>query len=187
MVSLVTVAQLAAYPRTPPGLDVSGAQPLLDALSDEIRTYCGWHIAPTVTEIVTVDGSGTDVQGLPTLHLLDLLSVTDAGTALTVADVEWSTNGTMRRPGRRWTTRLRGVVAEIRHGYAETPPMLVALICEVVLGGMVVPVGVAREQSGGESVTYTTGGRDGEGVGESIALSARALRLLDRYRIAGRP
>lgn len=177
MASLVTPTQLAAYPRTPAGVDTVAAQPLLDAASEAVRDYCGWHIAPVVTETVTVDGSGAAIQGLPTLMLLNLVSISNDGTDLDVADVEWSANGTMRYCW--WTAKLRGVVAEIEHGYEETPAVVVALICEMVLRGAVVPVGVTREQSGGESVTWSP---------DNVYLSDREMRVLDRrYRIANRP
>ena len=179
MTTLVTPEQLAAYPRTPAGTDTAAALPLLEAVSDAVRDYCGWHIAPAITETVTVDGSGAEVQGLPTLWLLDVVAVFDAGTALDVAGVEWSTNGILKRPGYCWTTKLRGVEAEIEHGYAVTPPAVLALICEMVLRGAVVPVGTLREQSGGESVTWST---------DDVQLTARETRILDRrYRIANRP
>lgn len=176
MDSLVTPQQLAAYPRTPAGVDTDAAQPLLDAASEAVRDYCGWHIAPIVTETVTADGSGGEIQGLPTLMLLDLITVSSDGTALTVADVEWSANGSMRQCW--WTAKFRGVVAEIEHGYADTPAVIVALICEMVLRGAVIPVGVTREQSGGESVTWSI---------DEVYLTDREMRILDRrYRIANR-
>jgi hypothetical protein len=53
----------------------------------EVRAFCGWHIAPEVTETLTLDGPGGYVLVLPTLHLVDLVSVTNDGTAIT--DPEW--------------------------------------------------------------------------------------------------
>ena len=179
MASLVAVEQFAAYPRVvAAGVPTEGALPLLEAVSDEVRDYCGWHIAPAVTETVTVDGSGGEVLALPTLHLTRLVSVTEDGAELAVAGIEWSQAGYLRKLGGCWTSALRGVVAEIEHGYPETPPGLVALVCEVALRALTVPAGVGRESSGGESVTWT----------EPPTLLPREMRMLDRrYAIAGRP
>jgi hypothetical protein len=60
----------------------------------EVRAFCGWHIAPEVTETLTLDGPGGYVLVLPTLHLVDLVSVTNDGTAVTdpasTGTSEWS-------------------------------------------------------------------------------------------------
>jgi hypothetical protein len=179
-VALVTVQQLAAWLQRPfaPG-EEAAAQMLLDAVSDEVQTYCGWHIAPVITETVTVDGSGGVVQPLPTLRLLDIISVTESGTAVDVDGVQWSEAGWMVRPGCRWTCDLRGIVAEIEHGYTETPPAIVALICGVVARALANPSGVARESSGGESITYAVAAD-----GTASLLTGAEMRILDRrYRI----
>lgn len=167
---LATLDQFAGYwKRDLSPADAYTAELLIDMATDDIRTHCGWHIAPTVTETVTVDGSGGEVQTLPTLHLVDLIAVADDGTDLTVADVEWSVAGYMKRPGYRWTSRLRGVVAEIEHGYAEVPMGLVGLVCDLVARSMTKPPGVARESSGGESVNY-----------DLAEMTDRDIRMLDR-------
>lgn len=180
-----TLEQFAAYvQRDLSAADAATAQMLLEAVTDEIRTYCGWHIAPVATETVTVDGSGSEVQGLPTLHLVDLVAVSEDGTDLTVADVQWSAAGYLRRPGYRWTTSLRGVVAEIEHGYAEVPAGLIALTCAVATRSWTNPAGVTREQSGGESVSYAAA----DGTAAVSALTDQEMRMLDRrWSIKGRP
>lgn len=177
--ALVTPQQFATWlQRTLTPAQEAAAQMMLDAVSAEIQDYCGWHISPVITEEVTVDGSGARVQLLPTLKLLDLISVTESGTELDVDDVQWSEGGWMRRDC-RWTDELRGVFAEIEHGYADTPPALVALICGAVGRVFRNPGGVLQERAGGESVTYSYTDR-----GTPSTLTAGELRILDRkYRI----
>lgn len=178
MASLVTGEEFAAYPRVvAAGVSTANIDPLLEAVSDDIRDYCGWHIAPTLTEVVTVDGSGAEVQPLPTLHLLDVVSVTESGSAVDLAGIEWSRDGYLKRPGGWWTSALRGVAAEIEHGYPATPPGLVSLVCEVALRALVVPAGASRESSGGESVTWR----------ESAMVDLETRMLDRRFRIVGRP
>jgi hypothetical protein len=130
-----------------------------------VRAYCGWHIAPEVTETLTVDGSGTSVQMLPTLRLVDLISITNAGSVVT--DPEWSTSGMVRGC---WTSRLRGVVAEMRHGFEEWPSDLVAVIAEMVAG--IAQARVSQVTSRSHQVSF-----DLDDVAE------RQRQTLDRYRL----
>jgi hypothetical protein len=180
----VTLEQFAgAVRRSLDEFDAYTARLYLDAAIGEVQDYCGWHIAPTVTETVTVDGSGAEVQGLPTMYLLDLVAVSNDGEDLAVADVEWSQDGWLKRPGYWWTSKLRGVEAEIEHGYPTTPAALVALICDMAKPCLTNTGNVVREQSGGESVAYSA--RDGVAI--SVELTERGRRMLDRrYRIANR-
>ena len=88
-------------------------------IQETIRRICGWHIAPQVTESVTLDGSGVDLQLLPTLNLVDLIDITSDGTLVT--DPEWSRMGAVRLRGGCWTSKYRGVVATMLHGYENCP------------------------------------------------------------------
>jgi hypothetical protein len=134
----------------------------------QIRGYCGWHIAPEVTETLTLDGPGGYELFLPTLRLVDLVSITNDGSAVT--EPQWSRSG---RVGAGywscWTWKMRGVVAEITHGYEEWPEDLVALATDMVSGdsGEV----VAGLTSGPFSVRF-----------ESPA-SSRRREVLDRYSL----
>lgn len=184
--ALATPEQLAAYlkavnpqlaARVAEGGDLVEAAALeLDAASGQVTDLCGWHIAPQQTDTVTVDGSGSPIQALPTLHLVDLVSVTEDGAAVDLTDAQWSAAGYMWR-STPWTRKLRGVVAEIEHGFAETPPAAVAIVCAAAARGLTVVPGVARESSGGESVSYVPG--------EGVPLTEQEERILARrYQIA---
>lgn len=131
----------------------------------DVRGYCGWHIAPTVTETVTVDGAGCDVQPLPTKYLLDLVSITNDGTL--VEDADWSEMGLVG--GCRWTGRFRGVVAEMSHGYAAWPEDLLDVIKDLVTAAR--PGGVQAVTIGDKRVQFED------------SLTPRQIATLDRYRI----
>lgn len=189
--ALVTVEQLATYllpinpalaARLGDGGDLNAAAELeLAAAAGQVESLCGWHIAPQRTDTVTVDGSGSQIQELPTLHLVDLVSVTEDGTAVDLdgVGVQWSATGYLWRPS-VWTRRLRGVVAEIEHGYAATPPEVVAIVCANAVRGLTLVPGVSRETSGGESISYSPG--------EGVALTDQEERVLTRrYQITNRP
>lgn len=141
-----------------------------------VRAYCGWHIAPSVTETVTVDGSGGSVQFLPTLHLTDLVSISSDGTVIT--DPEWSTTGMVRGS---WTSKFRGVVATMIHGYDECPDDVMAVLANLAESGDLM-AGARQITSGPHSVTLTEAAQAG-----ASALSPGHMAVLDRYRIGSRP
>lgn len=149
----------------------------------EVRAYCGWHIAPSRDETFALDGSDANVLMLPTLHMTDLLSLSvDDQTVEVSDDIEWSVAGYIRR-GAAWTSRLRGVVVEITHGYDELPLDVTAVIERVSVR--------ARELSESSQVLSQVGqvryavGVDGL---RNVPLLSEADRfVLDRYRIPPRP
>ena len=137
-----------------------------------IRSYCGWHIAPMITEVVTVDGSGGPVLRLPTLQLVNVVSISNHGRA--VSAPEWSRTGVVRCGG-RWTDRYGGVVAEITHGFEVCPDELLAAAerigrTERMSGLGTVRIGQVSVQAEAPQV-------------ESPALDPYVTAILDRYRV----
>ena len=175
---------------TPSLLDLTAFQALvagtgleearLAGIVQEIRDYCGWHIAPAIDETFTVDGSGGTVQQLPTLRLNSVAEVTENGTVLEDTVYEWSADGSLRRCG-YWTNRFRGVVAEVNHGYDEVPANIVSVILDAASRAIATPVGDASDEPE-EMGPFKWGPR-----ADPAALSAAQRRVLDHYRIPGRP
>lgn len=182
--ALATLEQFAGYLKR--GLDqydAYTAQQLLDGASAAVVEYCGWHIAPSVTETVTADGSGTTIQSLPTMHLTAVNEVTEVETELDVSTLDWSTYGVLeKQDGSWWTPRRRGVAAEITHGFAETPGWLVTLICAVAGRAFLAAPGVVQEAAGGESVTYA---QPVVGGGGAVLLLPAEKAMLDRIAVPG--
>lgn len=180
---LVTIAQFAGYLRRDLNdLDAYTAQLCLDGAAGLAVDYCEWHIAPSVTEDVTLDGSGTRIQPVPTLMLTELNAVTENGNAVDPDAVDWSANGILeKRSGGCWTRRRRGVVADITHGYDTTPSWVVTLICSAAARGFLTTPGVAAEAAGGESITYANS--RGAGQPGMVALMDVEKRMLDRIRL----
>ena len=136
----------------------------------QIRGYCHWHIAPTRTETITVDGPGGDLLALPTQRLTDVASITNDGTVVT--DPEWSQSGLVRI-GYRWSSKMRGVVATITHGYELWPDELEALALDII--SMSSRGGAKQVSSGAHQVSFEA----------SLTSSQRAT--LDRYRLVDLP
>ena len=86
-----------------------------------VRTYAGWHVTPSRTETITVNGPGSVILALPTAHLTAVTALSENGTAFDVnTGIEWSYSGLVRKTsGAHWTRGYRTVRATITHGYAE--------------------------------------------------------------------
>jgi hypothetical protein len=151
-------------------------QTRLDQAISNIREACGWHIAPSFTETVTLDGPGRSVLRLDSLHVTAVESVTENGRELVEwTDYEWSAKGTMRRRG-CWTDRYRGIVVEFTHGYDTLPAELAALILDVATAAAAQPVGQQPEKIG----PFEFGGG-------GVVFDANQQRIIDRYTVGTGP
>lgn len=158
----------------PPLTEIS-SDPATLAAERAIREYCGWHIAPTVTETLTLDGPGGTLLRLPSMHVIDVAEVVDGGTPMT--DPEWSRDGMIR--ARCWSTRFRGVKVTLDHGYDECPEDL----AEVVrIMAAQVPTGQTSKTAGPFMVHLSAAAAAG-----AVGLSGPHRGILDRYRLSSRP
>lgn len=139
-----------------------------------IRAYCGWHIAPKATEEVVLDGSGTHVQHLPTLHLVDLASLVVDGQP--VDDPQWSEAGMVRG---HFPPNFRSVRATMIHGHAECPAEIRAVASRLVGEERIAGLGSVR--IGQVSVQPMARPASSGGMDPYVA------SILDRYRIPLRP
>jgi len=150
-----------------PGLPLSTLDPqAVVAAESIIRDYCGWHIAPAITETITLDGSGTYKMFLPSLRIKSITSISEGGFLLPAIDYDWSENGTVEKIRSQWTWRRRGVVIVLVHGYDFCPPGVEDLVKQLAKSG---PAAITRAQIGQTSVTYSA--------------AAPTFEVLNRYRI----
>ena len=151
-------------PPVPTGVDADA----WSAAVAKVRSHCRWHIAPSVTETVTVDGSGAPIIVLPTLRLTDLISITNDGTAVT--SPEWSTSGMVYRGTcASWSPKFRSVVAEMTHGFDTWPEDLEAVTVELAAATSL--AGVKQISSGSHQVSFET------------SMNAHVLETLERYKL----
>lgn len=93
---------------------------LLDAALKTVRRYCGWRVTPTTVETLTLDGPGSRLLSLPTMHLVELQSITEDGVALTVGDLYVSSRGLVRKKsGACWSCRYGALTVTMNHGYED--------------------------------------------------------------------
>lgn len=151
-------------------------QTLLAQAQAAIRSYCGWHVAPNITETLTVDGRGSRHLWLPSLHVTDLTSVTDEGTALTTDEFDWSVSGYLERRSGYWSDRPRQVVAVLDHGYEDVPADLVSVAVAMAARTASSPAGVKKQSTGPFSIENETG-----------RFLDEERTILDRYKLPPRP
>lgn len=149
----------------------------LDAATASVRSFCGWHVTPVISESLVLDGSGDDVLQLPSRHVTSVESVTDDGV---LVDVDWSADGLLRRKdGRCWTRRYGAVSVDLTHGHTDAAD-IAGVIVGIASRAATNPSGnVVNQRAGTQSFTLATVG----GASASIPLLATEKELLEPYRL----
>lgn len=154
------------------------ADMLVGAADGAVRRYCGWHIAPSVTETVTVDSTGSRTLLLPSMYVTAVTAVRDI-TDDTVDPVVldgWRSTVTPRfRAGvlERRTCWPRGVLeVDLAHGYAEVPAEVQAVVLDLAEMLRNAIGGVTRRQVGAVSAQWA-----------DEALAPQHKLVLDGYKI----
>jgi hypothetical protein len=118
----------------------------LDAATASVRRYCEWHITPSITESMVLDGTGSRELLIPSGLVLDVMQCTNAGQDVT-DQVEWSEKGVLTlRTG--WTDRSRGIRLLVLHGYEEAPDVA-GVIASVASRAAMNPSGALTSQRAG--------------------------------------
>lgn len=152
----------------------------LEAAHGSVRRFCGWHVAPLITETLRVDGRGGKSLLIRSGRIVNLIAVTSDGRDVT-ADVDSSHNGTLELRSGCWSSRLGGVTVELEHGYElEEVPEVAALIVTLAKRGASGASQVYASQSvGGASVSAFANG----GAPLSVPLLAQEKDTLTPYRL----
>lgn len=147
-----------------------------------IRDYCGWHIAPSKTDVVTLDHLGHRVLQVPSLHVTAVTSVVDADDK-PISDYEWSQNGSLRRvPG--WPKGYRSVTVSFTHGFTSTPPSIVAVLVDMIADRLEASDAESKVTSAElDGAKLGFGGTDLDSMGARRDTGAAYGHALDRYRL----
>lgn len=145
---------------------------------DTVRAYCGWHIAPSRSETVSVEGGGARVLLLPSLHVTSTTEVRDeSGTVL--AGWKVRENGVARAGScERWDCEVL-YEFDLVHGYNEMPAEVQEIVND--LDGRSGGTGVYSQVG---QVRYATGS-DGAPIGSALTSYQRSV--LDRYKLPAKP
>lgn len=99
--------------------DDQDVKDLLAAVLADARAFCGrWHVTPVRRTSITLDGPGSPLLVLPTLRMIDLVSVTEDGVTLDVSTLAWSGRGMVRKKsGGCWSGEFSSITVEFEHGF----------------------------------------------------------------------
>lgn len=129
-------------------IDFQGA-PFLDQWIDiaaaEVRAQAGWHIAPQVTETISVESYGGRELVIPSKRVVSVASVG------TLSGWELRDGVVYRSVG--WPTGLHLIT--LTHGYAACPPDLLPVVVKAIRAAQVTDRNdVKTSTEGPYSVTY---------------------------------
>lgn len=145
------------------------------------RAFCGWHIAPSVTQTVTLDGGWSSVLILPSLHVTAVASVVNDGTPITAPD--WSPAGMVRRGDCGvWSGKYQGVTVTFTHGYDRLPMDLQAVLTTMASRGVTAPQGSQLVAGPFQVNGVSVAAQDG-----AVGLTSGHLATLQRYALPPRP
>ncbi|TDL43837.1 hypothetical protein [Microbacterium oleivorans] len=160
------------------------AQAIARMATDAVRDYCGWRVAKTATETVTVASRGGHSLFVPSLNIVSIGSVTENGVTIDEpADYDWDESGILYRGGRghrRWHTGRRAVTVTLTHGYEKCPGGIAQAIASAVARGALVPSGLISETAVGQTRQY---GRTGSGAPIDAGFTPEELTRLDSHRL----
>lgn len=166
---------------------ISKDRPFLDsalrAASDVIRGYCGWHVAPEISETLHLDGPDSQLLVLPSLRVAEVTGIVEAGQPADLTDIAVSRTGMLRRR-RPFADTFASVEVTLRHGFENVPDAIVDLTLQIAARALGSPLGVVREQSLIANVTWTT---TAAGVAGGTVLMAHEEPILAPYRLGTLP
>lgn len=164
-------------------------QPLLNAATAAVRNYCGWHVAPSASCVLSSRAhdlrmvySGSDVIiQLPARFVADVSGVTVGGVEVT--DFSFETNGLLRLYDCCVSSRKTVIEVEYTAGLpAEFCGAVMELIGHRVTHGLAQSYGVQSEAAGGVSVTYSANWINSA---RATALPDDNKEVLEPYRLQG--
>lgn len=171
--SLVDVYSVAAASNGQVSAQDPRLEPLIRGAEAAVLAWCGWHVAPEITETVTLDGEGSASLRLPSGHVLDVSEVKVDGRPIDRGCWDFSEAGMLRLRRGRFPDRFRCVKVTMRHGFKEAPA-LAAVVTRSVLAACASPMGATSESAGQVSIRW---GRAGMTMSEEDKADLAPYRL----------
>ena len=128
----------------------------LEAASQAIRNYCGWHISPSL-DCTAYPMGGERLIKLHANYVSDVRSVVEDGVELTSGQYEWRFDGLLRRACfKNWSGRWNSIEVEYTAGYdIAAVPDLAEAVRAITEGVLAVSAGVMSESADGVSISYS--------------------------------
>lgn len=152
----------------------------LRAAQAAIRRECGWHVTPSWTHTIRVDGYGGGTLILPSSHVTDISGLEFDGIDH-VDDIDWSEKGTVVLRHGTLPDRPGAIRVTLTDGWEpEDVPELHALMLSLAKRAATAPAPmIASQSTNGSSISYITNG----GAPIGLQLFEAEKRQLDPYRL----
>ncbi len=156
---------------------------LARAASGVIRDYCGWHVAPSILEVITLDGPGGRTLLVPSMRIQAVRRVVSAGRDVT-SEVKWGPRSGVMRLASGWSCDPGDITVELVHGFElDEVPSLAAIVVAIGQRASAGNAAVIHQAAGGMSMRFAT---TREGMAAGVPLFADEKASLNKYRLAGR-
>lgn len=152
---------------------------VLDGVSQAVRDFCGWHVAPVLECSWTGQGEGR-LMVLPCISVRSVTSLTVDGTATEA--FEWLPSGLVRLQGGCFPDAWRSAVCGFVAGEDATGALAMA-VAQIAANQLAAAAGVRSERAGQVSIDYN---QTANGVSGGVRLLDSDMRLLMPYRITAR-
>lgn len=155
----------------------------MQAAQAAVRHCCGWHIAPSVTETLTVDAYGGRTLALPSKHVTEITSIVIGDNDVT-SNAVWSQAGTVVLKLGFWPDLPGSIVVSLTHGWnIDEVPDVAAIILAVAKRAKTNPGAISSQSVNGASVSFATSG----GAPLGVSLMQAEIDALAPYRLGARP
>lgn len=143
----------------------------LNAANQAIRTECGWHVAPIITEEFVLDGPGGTTLLVPSKRVREIVSAKSNGVDVT-SEVKFSRRAGVLTLASGWSCEVGSIELTIMHGYElEEVSDVAGLI--VTLTKRAAASLPAVQQSVGSASIRPLVGRDGSVLGVPLMESEK--------------
>lgn len=149
---------------------------VLSKVSEAVRDFCGWHVAPSLECKYTGTGEGRLLM-LPAMGVTGVSSLKVSGED--IAAFEWSASGMIRLTDSLFPDSWRSVEAVYTAGFAGGAVAQVA--AQIALNALVASPGVREEHAGQVGITYNA---TGSGISGGVSILGRDRELLAPYKLA---
>lgn len=150
---------------------------VLDQVSQAVRDWCGWHVAPVLECEWDGEGEGRLIR-LPVMGL-EAVTLTVNGSEVDPDTYQWTESGLVRRSCGRFPSEWRSVHASFTAGFPTTGAIAAAVV-QLASNALAGAPGVREEHAGQVGITYN---QTASGVSGGVRLLESDMALLAPYRI----
>lgn len=144
-----------------------------------IRAYCGWHVAPIITETLTLDAHGGKILTLPSKRVINITRLDINGDNV-LDNATWSTAGTVQFDTNLLPDAPGSITVELTHGYEpDDVPEVIELTRVIARRAAQHQSGISSQSVNGSSVSYQTYG----GTALGLQLLAIEKDMLAPYKL----